>query len=123
MDVGLDTFAAAFHVAADDLLKALPERVPYRPRVGISPKISAAEVMTLALMQALLGFISKARCAAREGTLPGHVPLFAGPIRVHLAPGSARGVHEKSSSPPLGSAMTSAVMMCGWLIPPRSVGL
>ena len=121
MDVGLDTLAAAFHVAADDLLKALPERGPYRPRVGISPKTSAAEVMTLELMQALLGFISKARCAAREGTLPGHVPLFAGPIRVHPAP--ARGVHEKSSSPPLGSAMTSAVMMCGWLIPPRSVGL
>ncbi|WP_186760791.1 hypothetical protein [Arthrobacter alpinus] len=53
--------ATAFYVAADDLLKADPERVPCRPRIGISPKISDTEVMTLALMQALLGFTSDAR--------------------------------------------------------------
>ena len=61
MDADLDTLATAFYVAADDLLKAHPERVPYRPRIGISPKISDAEVMTLALLQALLGFTSEAR--------------------------------------------------------------
>ncbi|WP_434612360.1 IS982 family transposase [Arthrobacter sp. A5] len=61
MDADLDTLATAFYVAADDLLKAHPERVPYRPRIGISPRISDAEVMTLALMQALLGLTSEAR--------------------------------------------------------------
>ena len=61
MDADLDTLATAFYVAADDLLKAHPERIPYRPRIGISPRITDAEVMTLALMQALLGFTSEAR--------------------------------------------------------------
>ena len=61
VDADLDTLATAFYVAADDLLKAHPERVPYRPRIGISPRITDAEVMTLALMQALLGFTSEAR--------------------------------------------------------------
>lgn len=61
MDANLDTLATAFYVVADDLLKAHPERIPYRPRIGISPRITDAEVMTLALMQALLGFTSEAR--------------------------------------------------------------
>ncbi|NVM96902.1 IS982 family transposase [Arthrobacter sp. AETb3-4] len=61
MDADLDTLATAFYVAADDLLKAHPERVPYRPRIGISPMISDAEVMTLAVLQAMLGFTSEAR--------------------------------------------------------------
>ena len=61
MDNDLDTLATAFYVATDDLLKAHPERVPYRPRIGISPRISDAELLTLALMQALLGFVSEAR--------------------------------------------------------------
>ncbi|GAA1495035.1 transposase [Paeniglutamicibacter kerguelensis] len=61
MDNDLDTLATAFYVAADDLLKDHPERVPYRPRIGISPRISDAEPMTLALMQAFLGFVSQAR--------------------------------------------------------------
>ena len=66
MDADLDTLATAFYVAADDLLKAHPERVPYRPRVGISPKISDAEVLTLALLQALLAFTSEARWLLHE---------------------------------------------------------
>jgi hypothetical protein len=48
-------------VTTDDLLKANPGRVPLRPRIGIIPKISDAEVLTLAVMQALLGFTSEAR--------------------------------------------------------------
>lgn len=61
MDANLDTLATAFYVAVDDLLKTHPERVPYRPKIGISPKISDAELMTLSLMQAMLGFVSEAR--------------------------------------------------------------
>lgn len=61
MDADLDTLATALYVRTDDLLKASPERVPWRPRVGITPKISDAELITLAVMQALLGYTSEAR--------------------------------------------------------------
>ena len=44
-----------------DLLKQFPERVPARPRVGIRPKITDAELVTLAVMQVLLGYTSEAR--------------------------------------------------------------
>ena len=61
MDADLDTLATALYVRTDDLLKASPERAPWRPRVGITPQISDAEVITLAVMQALLQFTSEAR--------------------------------------------------------------
>lgn len=61
MDADLDTLATALYVTTDDLLKAHPERVPARPRVGIAPRISDAELMTLAVMQALLGHTSETR--------------------------------------------------------------
>ena len=57
----LDTLAAALYVTTDDLLTAHPERVPVRPRVGIAPQISDAEMLTLAVMGALLGYTSEAR--------------------------------------------------------------
>ncbi|MCA1673456.1 MAG: IS982 family transposase [Actinobacteria bacterium] len=61
MDADLDTLATALYVRIDDLLKAAPERVPWRPRVGIAPRITDAELVTLAVMQALLGYTSEAR--------------------------------------------------------------
>ena len=61
MDADLDTLATALYVRTDDLLKASPDRAPWRPRVGIAPKISDAELITLAVMQALLGHTSEAR--------------------------------------------------------------
>ena len=61
MDADLDTFATALYAKADDLLKAFPERAPWRPGTGIAPKISDAELVTLAVLQALLGFVSEAR--------------------------------------------------------------
>jgi len=61
VDADLDTLATALYVTTDDLLKAHPERVPPRPRVGITPKTSDAEMLTLAVMQALLGFTSETR--------------------------------------------------------------
>jgi hypothetical protein len=59
VDADLDTLATALYVTTDDLLLARPERVPARPKVGIAPRISDAEVLTLAVMQALLGFTSE----------------------------------------------------------------
>lgn len=60
MDADLDTLATALYVTTDHLFEH-PDRVPARPIVGFAPAISDAEVLTLAVMQALLGFTSKAR--------------------------------------------------------------
>jgi hypothetical protein len=57
----LDTLATALYVRTDDLLKESPHRAPCRPAAGIGPQISDAELVTLAVMQALLGFTSEAR--------------------------------------------------------------
>jgi len=35
VDADLDTLATALYVRTDDLLKAAPERAPWRPAVGI----------------------------------------------------------------------------------------
>jgi hypothetical protein len=61
VDADLDTLATALYVTTDDLLKAAPQLAPWRPAVGIAPKLSDAELVTLAVLQALLGFCSEAR--------------------------------------------------------------
>jgi hypothetical protein len=61
VDADLDTLATALYVTTDDLLRASPQRAPWRPGVGIAPKLDDAELVTLAVMQALLGFVSEAR--------------------------------------------------------------
>ncbi|MFT3861231.1 IS982 family transposase [Micropruina sp.] len=61
MDTDLDTLATALYVTADDLLKAHPEQVPQRPEVGFVERISDAELIVLAVMQAFLGYTSEAR--------------------------------------------------------------
>jgi hypothetical protein len=61
VDADLDTLATALYVRTDDLLKAAPQRAPHRPTVGIDPKITDAELITLAVMQALAGRPSEAR--------------------------------------------------------------
>jgi hypothetical protein len=57
----LDTLATALYVRTDDLLKAAPYLAPWRPAVGIAPRLSDAELVTLAVMQAPLGYTSEAR--------------------------------------------------------------
>jgi len=61
VDADLDTLATALYVTADDLLRDHPERVPVRPAIGLPPQISDAELLTVAVMQALLGFTSERR--------------------------------------------------------------
>jgi hypothetical protein len=61
MDADLDTLATALYVTTDDLLAAHPERVPARPRIGFRPEITDAELLTLAVMQALLGYTNETR--------------------------------------------------------------
>jgi hypothetical protein len=61
VDADLDTLATALYVKIDDLLKGAPHLAPWRPAVGITPKLTDAELVTLAVLQALLGFCSEAR--------------------------------------------------------------
>ena len=48
MDTDLDTLATALYARIDDTLKARPDLCPWRPAVGIAPKFSDAELLTLA---------------------------------------------------------------------------
>ena len=61
MGPDLDTLATALYARIDDLLAANPDWAPQRPVVGISPKLSDAELVTLAAVSALLGFDSERR--------------------------------------------------------------
>jgi Transposase DDE domain len=61
VDADLDTLATELYVRTDDLLKAAPEWAPWRPATGIAPKVSDAELITMAVLQALLGYVSEAR--------------------------------------------------------------
>jgi hypothetical protein len=61
VDADLDTLATALYVRIDDTLKDRPELRPWRPRVGIVPRLSDAELLTLAVLQVLLGFDQEAR--------------------------------------------------------------
>jgi hypothetical protein len=42
VDADLDTLATALYVTVDDLLQQAPHLAPWRPRVGIAPKLSDA---------------------------------------------------------------------------------
>ncbi|GGU43038.1 hypothetical protein GCM10010289_74820 [Streptomyces violascens] len=61
----MDTLATALYVRTDDELKASPHLAPWRPAVGIAPTLSDAELVTLAVMSALLGFASERRWLRR----------------------------------------------------------
>jgi hypothetical protein len=61
MNPDLDTLATRLYVTIDDLLIEHPEWAPERPTVGITPKLTDAELLTLAVLQALLGYTSEAR--------------------------------------------------------------
>ena len=107
MDADLDTLATALYVTTDDLLKAAPQLAPWRPAVGIAPKLSDAELVTLAVLQALLGFCSKARwlryARAHLGGLFPYLP-------------KQPGYNKRLRAPPTSSGRSSA----RWPARPRS---
>jgi hypothetical protein len=78
----IDTLATALYVRTDDLLKESPHLAPERPAVSIFPQLSDAELVTLAVLQALLGFESEARwvryARARMRHLFPYLPLQPG---------------------------------------------
>ena len=69
----VDTLATALYVKADDLLKQYPDLAPWRPQTGLQPRLSDAELVTLAVMQALLGYTSEARWIRHAHAHLGHL--------------------------------------------------
>jgi Transposase DDE domain len=67
VNTDLDTLATALYARIDDALKASPWLAPARPAVGIAPTLSDAELLTLAVMSALLGYTSERRWLRRAG--------------------------------------------------------
>ena len=61
MDTDLDTLATALYITADDFLTNNPQHRPWHPNVGITPHLDDAGLVTLVVLQALLGFTSEAR--------------------------------------------------------------
>jgi hypothetical protein len=61
VNADLESLATALYVRSDDLLKASPELAPPRQGIGIARRLSDAELVTLAVLQALLGFTSERR--------------------------------------------------------------
>jgi len=82
VDTDLDVLAVALYVTVDDLLKRHPDRVPPRPPGGFAPRASDAELVTLAVMAALLQFTSERRwvryAQKRRGHLFPYLPKQSG---------------------------------------------
>jgi hypothetical protein len=69
----IDTLATALYVRTDDLLKQRPDLAPWRPQIGLQPRLTDAELVTLAVMQALLGYPSESRWIRHAHAHLGHL--------------------------------------------------
>jgi hypothetical protein len=69
----IDTLAAAIYVRTDDLLKRRPDLAPWRPKIGVRPRLTDAELVTLAVMQALLGYTCGSRWIRHARAHLGHL--------------------------------------------------
>ncbi len=79
MDNDLETLATALYVKIDDMLRDWPGLAPDRPAGGIVPALSDAELLTMAVMSALLGFTSERRWLRYvTGNLAGMFPRRIG---------------------------------------------
>jgi hypothetical protein len=97
VDADVATLATALYVTSDDFLADNPQHRPWRPRVGLAPRLSDAELVTLVVLQALLGFTSEARFlryakASLRGMFP-YLPTQSGySKRIRAATGLLRAV-------------------------------
>jgi hypothetical protein len=57
----IETLATAMYVKIDDMLRDWPDLAPVRPAAGTPLTLSDAELLTMAVMSALLGFTSERR--------------------------------------------------------------
>ena len=92
MDADLDTLATALYVRVDDAVKDDPSLAPWRPAVGIAPKLSDAELVTVAVMQALLGVhVRDPLAAVCEQASRAPVPVPSRPGRLQQTAARRRG--------------------------------
>jgi hypothetical protein len=71
----IDTLATVLYVSTDDLLKR-SDLALWRPAIGLQPRLTDAKLVTLAVMQALLGYNLRVAVAAPRPGAPGApVPL------------------------------------------------
>ncbi len=61
MNADLDALATALYATIDDALIANPALTPDRPATGTAIRLSDAELLTMAVLQALLGYTNEAR--------------------------------------------------------------
>ena len=61
MENDIETLATALYVKIDDMLRDWPDFAPVRPATGTPLTLSDAELLTMAVMSALLGFTSERR--------------------------------------------------------------
>ena len=61
MDNDIETLATALYVKIDDMLTDWPDLAPDRAADGMALTLSDAELLTMAVMSALLGFTSERR--------------------------------------------------------------
>jgi len=61
VDNDIETLATALYVKIDDMLRDWPDLAPERPADGFAPALTDAELLTMAVMSALLGFTSERR--------------------------------------------------------------
>jgi hypothetical protein len=79
VDNDIETLATALYVKVDDMLTDWPDLAPDRPADGIAPTLSDAELLTMAVMSALLGFTSERRWLRYvTGNLAGMFPRRIG---------------------------------------------
>ena len=69
----IDALATALYVRTDDLLKRYPDLAPWRPKIGLQPQLTDAELVTLAVMQALLGYTPESRWVRYAHAHLGHL--------------------------------------------------
>lgn len=101
MNPDLDTLATRLHVTIDDLLIEHPEWAPERPTIGIAPKLTDAELCTLAVIQALLGFTSEARFIRHAHShLRPWFALHSSPAWLSQAPAPLGPTHATPQFPP-----------------------
>ena len=79
MENDIETLATALYVKIDDMLRDWPDLAPVRPAAGTPLTLSDAELLTMAVMSALLGFTSERRWLRYAGKeLAGMFPRTIG---------------------------------------------
>jgi hypothetical protein len=117
----LDDLVTTLYVQVDDRFKVHPERVPQRPKVGFQPKIADAELVTLAVIQVLLGYTSERRWLRHANVhltpwfpyLPGQ-PSYNKRLPVVTTVDTSTAIEARSTGWTMSSPISSGATRDGW---------